>query len=292
MAGSMSTGVKPIRTAVTAAAVVLAGVATADAQSAKDAERVNRRLLTEAVAVANAACGSAIVVKRLDSRPTFTTTQREHALRGCREAFNGIRAVCETQVGRAAVSSQVKGVNCGMSGELPDSGEPAVALNGGVLEYRYEIEPGVPFPNERRWLYERIRVREYLLDHLQFDGQPLYVQALRPQEEERLAPDVSRTNRSCGTSITVTFDWTGVPAPAIKDGYPSNYCGHALDAVERVCAGRAGREAVANKINRIVCGYAVERSVSLEDGVLVFKSDFQATDDRRSVIFEYLQNAL
>ena len=278
-------GMKPIRTAATAVVVALAGVATANAQSAEDVQSVNQHLLVEAVAVANAACGSAIVVKRLDPRPTFTATEREHGVRGCREAFNGIRFVCETQVGRAAVSSQVKGVNCG-------SREPAVALNSGVLEYRYEIEPGVPSPNERRWTYERIIVGDYLMDHLQVEGQPLFAQALRPRQEERLANDVARTNQKCGSSITVKFDWTGVPARAIKDGDPPNYCGHALDVVERVCADRAGREAVATKIKRIVCGYAVERSISLEDGVLVFKSDFEASSDRRSFIFEYLQNAL
>ena len=285
-------GMKPIRTAATAAVVALAGVTTADAQSVEDVQSVNQHLLAEAVAVANAACGSAIVVKRLDPRPTFTATEREHAVRGCREAFNGIRFVCGTQVGRAAVSSQVKGVNCGMSGELPGRREPAVVLNSGVLEYRYEIEPGVPSPNERRWTYERIIVGDYLMDHLQVEGQPLFAQALRPRQEERLANDVARTNQKCGSSITVKFDWTGVPARAIKDWYPSNYCGHALDVVERVCADRAGREAVATKIKRIVCGYAVERSISLEDGVLVFKSDLEASSDRRSFIFEYLQNAL
>ena len=60
---------------------------------------------------------------------------------------------------------------------------------------------------------------DYLLDHLRVDGQPLYVQALRLREEKQLANfGVSRTNRSCGTSITVEFDWTDVPAPAIKAG--------------------------------------------------------------------------
>jgi len=281
-----------IRTAGTVGVVALAGLATADAQSAKDVQSANQHLLAEAVAVANAACGSAIVMKRLNPRPTFTAIQRGHAVRGCTEAFNGIRAVCDTQVGRAAVSSQVKGVNCGMTGELPDRGEPAVALNRGALEYRYKIEPGVPSPGEGRWLYERIRVSDYLMDHLQVEGQPLFAHALRPREEHLLDNDLVQTNQKCGSSITVMFDWTGMAAPAIKDGSPSNYCGHALDVVQRVCADRAGREAVANKIQRIVCGYAVKRSISLEDGVLVFKSDFQASEDRRTFIFEYLQNAL
>jgi hypothetical protein len=161
-----------------------------------------------------------------------------------------------------------------------------------VLEYRYQIEPGVPSPGEGRWPYERMRVSDYLMDHLEVEGQPLFAQALRPREEERLANDVLRTNRTCGSSITAEFDWTGVPAQAMKDGTPSNYCGHALDAVERVCADGAGREAVARRIKRIVCGHAAEQFILLEDGVLIFKSNLRTWENRRTLVFEYLQNAL
>jgi hypothetical protein len=279
--GSMSMGMKPIRTAVAGAAVVLAGAASADAQSAKDWESANG-LLAEVVATANAACGSTIVMKPVDPDPKFTAAEREHTVRGCRWAFEGIRLVCKTKVGRAAVSSQINRVGCAMSDE-----RPAVALDRGTLEYR--IDPGPAIATERFLAQEVFADLENLL---QFDGQPLFVHALRPREEEWLASRIAQTNRSCGSSLTAMFDWTSVPAAGIKDGSSTNYCGHALDAVGLVCADRAGREAVAKQVKGIVCGYSEERSVSLKDGVLLFKSDYKSTEDRRTFIFEYLQNAL
>jgi hypothetical protein len=186
--------------------------------------------------------------------------------------------VCKTQAGRAAVSAQIKRVNCGESRE-----RPAVSLDRGVLDYR--IEPGLAFPNDSQMVFD------HLMDHLDVEGRPLFVQVLRPLEEAALADQVAQANQRCRTSVTAQFDWTGVPAPAMKMRFPSNYCGHALDALARVCVDGAGREAVAKHIGRIVCGYAAKRSVSLENGVLVFKSDFQSSGDRGAVL-EYLQNAL
>jgi putative component of toxin-antitoxin plasmid stabilization module len=267
-----------IRVAMSVAAAALAGVAAADARPARDARPANERLLAAAVAAANAGCGSAVAVKLADSSRPLEPTQRENITRGCRQAFEGIRLVCKTQGGRAAVSAQIKRVNCSESGE-----RPAVSLDRGVLEYR--IEPGLAFPNDSQM------VHDYLLDNLQVEGQPLSVQVLKPREEAALANELAETNRQCGTSITAKFDWAGVPAPAIKLRSPSNYCGHALDGVARVCADGAGREAVAKRVKRIVCGYAGERSISLEDGVLIFKSDFKSSGDRGAVL-EYLQNAL
>jgi hypothetical protein len=271
-------GMKFIRVAVSVAVAALAGVAAADARPARDARTANERLLETAIAAANADCGSAIAMKLADSGRRLEPTQRENTTRGCRQAFEGIRLVCKTQGGRAAVSAQIKRVNCSESGE-----RPAVSLDRGVLDYR--IEPGLAFPNDSQMVFD------HLMDHLQVEGQPLSVQVLKPREEAALADELAETNRQCGTSIAAKFDWTGVPALAIKLRFPSNYCGHALDAVARVCADGAGREAVEKRVKRIVCGYSGGRSISLEDGVLIFKSDFQSSGDRGAVL-EYLQNAL
>ena len=269
---------KSIWAAAAVAAVALVGVAAADARSAKGGRTANESQLVAAVAGANAACGSAIVVKLADAGRAIEPAERGNAARGCRQAFEGIGMVCRTQAGRAAVSAQIKRVNCAESRE-----RPAVSLDRGVLDYR--IEPGLAFPNDSQM------VVDYLMDHLDVEGRPLFVQVLKPLEEAALADQVAQTNQRCRTSVTAQFDWTGVPASAMKMRFPSNYCGHALDALARVCVDGAGREAVAKHIRRIVCGYAVERSVSLENGVLVFKSDFQSSGDRGAVL-EYLQNAL
>jgi hypothetical protein len=272
-----SIGIKAIWAAASVATAILAGVAAADAQSAKGRQTENERLLAAAVAATNAACGSAIAVK-LAHGPATEAAQRDNSARSCRQAFEGIRNVCKTQAARAAVSAQIKRVNCIESSKGPD-----VSLDRGVLDYL--IEPSL-VSNFSQMVFL------HLMSHLDDEGQPLFVHVLKPLEEEELANHIARTNRTCGTSVTVRFDWTGVPVQEIKSRSASNYCGHALDSVERVCADRAGKEAVAKQIKRVVCGYSAERSVSLENGVLVFKSDFQASSDRRSFLLEYLQNAL
>ena len=276
---------KSIWVAVSVAAAALSGIAAADARPAKGGQTENKRLLSAAVAAANAVCGSAIAVKLADGGRAAEPTQRENVTGGCRHVFDGIRAVCRTQAGRAAVSAQIKRVGCGVSGPAVSLfGGSDVSLDRGALDYR--IEPGRTFTDVSHM------VHYYLMDHLEVGGQPLFVQVLKPMEEAASAHEVAQTNRQCGSSITVEYDWTGVPASEIRSRSPSNYCGHAIDAVTRVCADGAGKEAVAKRIKRIVCGYARERSISLEDSVLKFKSDFKASADRRSFILEYLQNAL
>lgn len=273
---------KLIRVTVTAATIALTGVVAADAGPS---EGGNERLLSAAVAAANAFCGSAIAVKLANSGPAVEPTLRDNITHSCRYVFDGIRMACMTQPGRAAVSARIKRVGCDLSGPgVSLIGGSAVSLDREGLDYR--IEPGRVPTNDGHMVFR------HLLDKLEVEGQPLFVQVLKPMEEEAVAREVSKTNRKCGSSITVEFDWTGVSASEIRSRSPSNYCGHAIDVVERVCADGAGKEAVAKRIKRIVCGYARERSISLEDDVLKFKSDFKASADRRSFIFEYLQNAL
>ncbi len=269
---------KSIGAVASVAAMVLAVVHAADARPAKGGQSANERLLPAVIAATNAACGSAIVAKLADSGRAIEPTQRENAARGCRQAFEGIRMVCATPAGRAAVSARIKRVGCSASSE-----RPAVSLDRAALDYR--IDPGLSFPNDSRM------VHDYLLDHLEVNGQPLFVRVFRPREEAELADEVAQTNRQCGTSIAATFDWASIPASAIKMRFPANYCGHALDAIARVCVDGAGKAAVAKHIKRIVCSYALERSISLEGGVLLFKSDFESSGDRGAVL-EYLQNSL
>ena len=57
--------------------------------------------------LANAVCGSAIAVKLADGGRATEPTQRENIMGGCRHVFDGIRATCRTQAGRAAVNAQI-----------------------------------------------------------------------------------------------------------------------------------------------------------------------------------------
>ena len=270
--------------AASVVAIALAGAAAANAQSARSGRTANEQLAA-AIAAANTVCGSSIAVKLADSGPVIDPTLRETVVRGCGYVFDGVRMACRTPAGRAAVSARIKHVGCGVSGPgVSLVGGSAVSLERDALDYR--IEPGQAVTDDSHM------VHDYLMDYLEVDGQPLFVQVLKPIEEADLAREVATANQQCGSSITIEFDWTGVSTSEIKSRSPSNYCGHAIDAVARVCADGAGKEAVARQIKRIVCGYARERSISLHDGVLLFKSDFQPSADRRRVVFEYLQDAL
>jgi len=269
------------RTLVALAAVALSSVAAAESQSARRERTANENALAQAVAAANTVCGSAIAVGFAFSPARgagVDPADRAAATRRCRDVFNAIRMVCKTERGRAAVVVQIGRVSCGVSGE-----QPALSLDQGLLGYR--VQPGYETLDETPMVFE------FLMDHLTLDGQPLMVPAVRALEEASVAQELVQTNRQCGTSITATFDWTGVTQQALKARSPSNYCGHALDAVTRVCADGVGRKAVANQIKRIVCGHAATRSISLADGVLEFRSDFQSSGERGFVL-EYLQNAL
>ena len=263
------------------AAIVLGSGATTDVGTAKDRRTSDESSLATAVASSNRMCASAIKVT-LTPAPArgsgVDPDERAVTARRCRDVFDAIRPLCRTTAGRAAVSAQIKQVSCSVNSE-----RPAVALENSKLDYRIEL--GFVTSNDSRMIFD------YLLDHLAVGGQPLIVQVVRPLEEAALADQIAQINQRCGTSIIATFDWAGVPVQALKSRAPSNYCGHAIDGVERVCADGAGRDAVARQVSRIVCGHADKRSISLGGGVLEFQSDFQSSGDRGAV-FEYLQNVL
>src|SRR5262245_2433751 len=261
-------------------AVAIAAIAAAEAQTERRAQTADESALATAMASANTACGAAIAV---DLAPAsgrgagVDVEERSLTARRCRDAVDAIRSVCMTPTGRAAIGAQIRRLTCSLNSE-----PPAATLQNGVLDYR--IDPAFA-------LNDRHMVFDYLVDHLEVEGQPLVVMIVRPLEEAAVANEVAQTNRQCGTTITTRLEWSGVMSQAVKERTLSNYCSHALDAVARVCTERAGQEAVARKVKHIVCGYAPARSVSLRDGVLEFMSDFKSPGDR-GVVFEYLQNTL
>jgi len=262
-------------------AIVLACGGTADDGTARDRRTSDENLLATAVARSNRVCDSAITVTLTPASVRgvgVDPDERAVIARRCRDVFDAIHPLCRTAAARAAVRAQIKQVSCGVNSQ-----RPAVALENGKLDYRIEL--GLATWNDSQM------ISDYLLDHLAVGGEPLIVQVVRPLEEAALADQVARMNQHCGTSIVATFDWAGIPVQALKSRAPSNYCGHAIDAVERVCVDHAGRDAVARQVSRIVCGRADKRSISLGSGVLDFRSDFQSSGDRGAVL-EYLQNVL
>jgi hypothetical protein len=114
---------------------------------------------------------------------------------------------------------------------------------------------------------------------------------IQPEQEAELAKNVERTNKECGSGFTVKFDWTGVPASALKEFSAAGYCDAALEGIRRVCEDAPGKDAVKQKIQRMTCGFGRERSISLKDGSLAYTINFNSTNDA-DFAYAYLQNNL
>jgi hypothetical protein len=114
---------------------------------------------------------------------------------------------------------------------------------------------------------------------------------IQPEQETALAKHVEQTNKICGSGFTGKFDWTGVPAGALKEFSASGYCDAALEGIRRVCEDALGKSAVKQKINRVTCGFGGERSISLKDGSLAYTINFNSANDA-DFVYAYLQNNL
>jgi hypothetical protein len=110
-------------------------------------------------------------------------------------------------------------------------------------------------------------------------------------EQATLGGLANGANRDCGTSIAITFDWSGLQESDLSSYSPSGWCEAALDGLRRVCADAPGKEAVKEQIKSMTCGFGPERSISLKDGVVDYKMSFRSTNDA-DFVFESLENAL
>jgi hypothetical protein len=114
---------------------------------------------------------------------------------------------------------------------------------------------------------------------------------IQPEQEAALAKNVERTNEKCGSDFTVKFDWTGLPAGALKEFSAAGYCDAALEGIRRVCEDALGKDPVKRKIKSMICGFGGERSISLKDGSLAYTINFNSTNDA-DFVYAYLQNNL
>jgi hypothetical protein len=89
----------------------------------------------------------------------------------------------------------------------------------------------------------------------------------------------------------VKFDWTSVPAGALKEFSASGYCDAALEGIRRVCDDALGKDAIKQKIKSMTCGFGGERSISLKDGSLAYTINFSSTNDA-DFVYAYLTNTL
>jgi len=114
---------------------------------------------------------------------------------------------------------------------------------------------------------------------------------IQPEQEAALAKDAQHTAEKCGAGFTVKFDWTGIPAGALKQFSASGYCDAALEGIRRVCEDAPGKDAVKQKIKSMTCGFGGERSISLQNGSLAYTINFNSTNDA-DFVYAYLQNNL
>ncbi len=267
------------------AAVALVGGASAYAQSPEVREAAAREetALAAGVKRTNELCGARIAatfdwhalvpVGRLAETKPGTLANR------CEEALEGIRKLCRAHPSeRQAVATEISRLVCSF-GSKP----PFVSVKDHTLTYMINLD--LPFFNND------IMVYEHLMDNLVLDGQTLVMRNYMPDAEDNIARAAARINGLCQSSIRVRFDWSRIPSVTTSNQRPLGFCEHVLDATERVCVDAAGKAAVRQGISSIVCSFAADRSISLRQGVLEFKSDFNASDDR-SFIFQYLQSHL
>ena len=114
---------------------------------------------------------------------------------------------------------------------------------------------------------------------------------IQPEQEAAIATNVERTNKICGSGFTVKFDWTAVPAGALKEFSAAGYCDAALEGIRRVCEEALGKDTVKQKIKSMTCGFGGERSISLKDGSLAYTINFNSTNDA-DFVYAYLQSNL
>jgi hypothetical protein len=114
---------------------------------------------------------------------------------------------------------------------------------------------------------------------------------IQPEQEAALAKNVERTNKICGSGISVKLDWTAVPAGALKEFSAAGYCDAALEGIRRVCDDALGKDAVKQKIRSMICSFGGERSISLKEGSLAYTINFNSANDA-DFVYAYLQSNL
>jgi hypothetical protein len=203
----------------------------------------------------------------------------------CRDAFRGIRSICDDPIGENAVKREIKSVTCGFDST------PSVTLKDGGLavKMKFRSERG---PNS---FEETGMVFRYLRNQLRAgsaEGDPLRIHWLKEKNQEKLAEHIREFNKFCDSDIAVAFDWNGLPTESEPlPGSPEMYCGSALEGIQPVCRSAAGRDAVKKKIRSVSCGFGPEPSISLQGNQLGYKMNLKSLGDSR-MITKYLEKTL
>jgi hypothetical protein len=124
------------------------------------------------------------------------------------------------------------------------------------------------------------------------EAQSLKVRQRMAAQEKSLLKDVAISNKICESHFTARFNWTAVPQADLDKYSPESYCDNGLLlGIRQVCGNAAGKAAVKEKIKRMTCGFGAERTISLKDGELIYKINFNSSNDF-DFVYDYLQHNL
>ncbi len=111
-------------------------------------------------------------------------------------------------------------------------------------------------------------------------------------EDKHMTSSVENANKQCKANIVLEWDWSNFDKAALKERGAASFCNEVFSAISNICSDSAdGLEAVQNNIKTVTCGYATPRSITLENGNLVFGMNYDAANDRDAV-YEFLKNNL
>ncbi len=122
-------------------------------------------------------------------------------------------------------------------------------------------------------------------------AQSLQLKQRMATEDLQLSKHADATNKQCGSSMTVEFDWTGVPEDQIATYSPNGYCDAALEGIRRICVDAIGKDAVKQQIKKVTCGFGAARDISLKDGSVSYKINFSSVNDA-DFVYAQLQSKL
>jgi hypothetical protein len=120
---------------------------------------------------------------------------------------------------------------------------------------------------------------------------PKKLHNLMASQEEQLVRGARDVNKACGTALKVKFDWTGVKEDDLFHYSAAGYCEAALDGIRQVCRDPSGKDAVGEKIKSVTCGFGASRDITLKDGAVSYKINFNSANDA-DFVYEALENAL
>jgi hypothetical protein len=176
----------------------------------------------------------------------------------CDSAPSGVKGVCYDQIGKGAVQKQIKAIICSFGPER------SVSLENGILNYQ------INFQSSRDSQF----VSDYLMNHLRADGaqgDTVKIKQSKEYQEKEIVKRVDEFNRLCRSSIAVNFDWSYLPTyfgegSATYDA--KSDCESTLLDLQQICKDPVGESAVKRQITSINCGFAVDPSFVLKDGIL------------------------